>query len=54
MPKDFDKCQADGGRIRTVEVKGHPQDYLHVCYDKTGKSHSGNVKTKKSFIEKKK
>jgi len=46
MPADFDKCQAEGGRIRTIKVgKGR---YMHVCYDKAGKSHAGEVKTKKA------
>ena len=46
MPADFDKCVKEGGRVRTVDVKGQPDKYLHVCYDKAGKSHSGEVKTK--------
>lgn len=45
MPRDFDKCQAEGGRIRTVTLKGGK--YLHVCYDKEGKAHSGETHTKK-------
>ena len=45
MPADFEKCVADGGRVRTIKVgKGK---YLRICYDKAGKSHSGEVKQKK-------
>ena len=45
MPKDFDKCVADGGRVRTIKVgKGK---YRHICWDKEGKSHAGEVKQKK-------
>lgn len=48
MPADFDKCVSDGGRVRTIAVKGKPNKYMHVCYDKAGKSHAGEVKTKKA------
>ena len=44
MPADFDKCVADGGRVRTISV--NKTQYMHVCYDKAGKSHAGEVKTK--------
>ena len=45
MPAGFDKCKAEGGRIRTMTLsKGR---YMHVCWDKAGKSHAGEVKTKK-------
>lgn len=42
MPKDFTKCVADGGRVRTMKIKGGK--YMHICYDKQGKSYSGEVK----------
>lgn len=45
MPKDFDACVAGGGRVRTITLKGGR--YLRICYDKAGKSHAGEVKTKK-------
>ncbi|MCK5019128.1 MAG: hypothetical protein KAS32_18855 [Candidatus Peribacteraceae bacterium] len=48
MPKGFDKCVLDGGRVRTIAVKGSPNKYMRVCYDKAGKSHAGEVKTKKA------
>jgi len=45
MPERFDRCKAEGGRIRTITLsKGR---YFHVCYDKAGKSHKGETKTKK-------
>ena len=42
MPEDFDKCRAEKGRI--VTIKPNPSEYLHICYDKNGKSHRGEVK----------
>ena len=45
MPADFDKCVKEGGRVRTIKVgKGK---YQHICYDSNGKSHAGEIKTKK-------
>jgi len=45
MPADFDKCVREKGRVRTITLKGGR--YMRVCYDKAGKSHAGEVKTKK-------
>ena len=45
MPADFDKCVADGGRVRTIKVG--KSKYMRICYDKAGKSHHGEVKTTK-------
>jgi hypothetical protein len=36
----------EGGRVRTKTINA--KQYIHVCYDKEGKSHSGEVKTKQS------
>lgn len=47
MPADFDKCVKEGGRVRTIGIRGRSEEYIHVCYDKKGRSHSGEVKTKK-------
>ena len=44
MPADFDKCVREGGRVRTMKVG--KDRYMHICYDKAGKSHAGEVKTK--------
>ncbi len=46
MPADFDKCVSGGGRVVTKTLKGGK--YIHICYDKAGKSHSGEVKRAKS------
>ena len=45
MPKDFTKCVTQGGRVRTMNPK--PGKYMHVCFDKAGKSHAGEVKKTK-------
>ena len=44
MPKDFERCVAQGGRIRTKNLGGGK--YVHICF-KDGKSYSGHVKTRK-------
>ena len=43
-PQDFDKCVSGGGRVRTQKVGKNK--YRHICWDKEGKSHAGEVKTK--------
>lgn len=45
MPKEFLKCVATGGRVRTKSLSGGK--YLKLCF-KGGKSYAGEVKTKKS------
>ena len=45
MPKEFDACRADGGKIRTMTLKGGK--YMHICI-LNGKSYKGEVKTKSS------
>ena len=45
MPAAFDKCVEEGGRVRTMVLK--KGRYMHVCYDKDGKSHAGEVKQTK-------
>lgn len=44
MPKAFDACRKNGGKIRTVNLKGGK--YVHVC-SIGGKSYRGYEKTKK-------
>jgi len=44
MPKGFDKCVRDGGRIRTKKISN--KKFMYICY-KDGKSYPGYVKTKK-------
>ncbi len=46
MPADFTKCVDEGGRVRTLKLK--KGKYMHVCFDKKGKSHAGEVKTKEA------
>jgi hypothetical protein len=46
MPKDFEKCIREGGRVRTIPVKGHKDEYMHICYDKNGKAHAGEIRKK--------
>ena len=48
MPKGFERCVRNGGRVRTLKPKGKGSPtYLKVCYDKKGKSHAGEVKRSK-------
>ena len=42
MPKGFEMCQREGGRIRTKALSGGR--YMHICFLK-GKSYAGEVKT---------
>jgi len=44
MPADFEKCVADGGRVRRKTLSG--DRYINICY-KDGKSYEGEVHTKK-------
>ena len=45
MPEGFDKCESEGGKVKTMSLsKGR---YMKICYDKAGKSHAGEVHTKK-------
>lgn len=45
MPKDFNQCVSEGGRVRTVPIKDGR--YMRVCFDKKGKSHAGEVRQSK-------
>ena len=45
MPADFDRCVKEGGRVRTKNIG--KDKYMHICFDKNGKSHAGEVKKKK-------
>ena len=45
MPKDFEDCVKNGGKVRTKKLKNNK--YIHICYDKNGNSYSGEVMTKK-------
>lgn len=46
MPKSFDDCVANGGKVRTLTPK--KGKYLHICYPKGGgKPIVGEVKSAK-------
>ena len=49
MPKDFERCVANGGRVRTKKLSSGR--YMHICF-LNGKSYAGEVKTKKKNIKK--
>lgn len=51
MPVAFDKCIAKGGRVKTKTIS--KTKYMHICF-LGGKSFSGEVKTKKKVVKKKK
>jgi len=44
MPKAFDDCRKNGGKIRTIALSGGR--YRHVCI-LNGKVSYGHIKTKK-------
>lgn len=47
MPKDFEWCVKQGGKVKTIKPKGKSsKTYIRVCYYK-GKSYTGEVKKKK-------
>ena len=43
MPKDFNDCVNQGGRVRPKKLKGGK--YIKICFLK-GKSYAGEVKRK--------
>lgn len=45
MPKNFDDCVKAGGKVITKRLK-HGR-YMHICFDKEGKSYPGEIKKKK-------
>jgi len=45
MPAAFERCQAQGGKIRTKTINA--TQYMHICI-LNGKSYAGEVKTKKN------
>jgi len=52
MPADFEKCRAEGGNITTKKINA--KEYIHLCWDKSGKSHAGEVKKYKKLSRSKK
>jgi hypothetical protein len=47
MPKKFDSCVKNGGKVRTLIINEKKGTYMHICYDKKGNSYPGEVHTKK-------
>jgi hypothetical protein len=52
MPKDFNDCVKNGGKVITKKLKG--DKYIRICYDKDGTAHEGEVKKKKTSSKNKK
>jgi len=48
MPQAFDDCVKSGGRVRTKTLPDGK--YIRICF-KDGKSHAGEVKTKKTTLK---
>ena len=46
MPAGFEKCEAEGGRIKTKSIKGGR--YMRICWNKQGKSFAGEVQQSKT------
>lgn len=49
MPKSFSDCIKNGGKVKTKNLKNNK--YIRICYDKNGKSHAGEVMTRKKGKE---
>jgi hypothetical protein len=47
MPKAFDKCVKNKGKVVTLTINKKKGTYMHICYDKKGTSYPGEVHTKK-------
>ncbi len=46
MPADFDACVNNGGKVITKKLpKGK---YIHLCKDKSGEWHQGEIKKKQN------
>lgn len=52
MPASFERCIKEGGKVRTKRIS--ETQYIHICWDKDGKSYSGEVKTYQRLQKKKK
>jgi len=47
MPEDFTKCTLENPKgVRTIKIGD--KGYMHICIDKNGKWHKGEIKVKKS------
>jgi len=47
MPKDFENCAKQGGRVRTKTLSGNR--YIRICF-KDNKSYAGEAKKKKTGL----
>ena len=47
MPTDYEKCVREKGKVRTKTLPNGK--YMHLCLDKKGKWHEGEVKEKQSW-----
>lgn len=59
MPKGWEKCIKQGGKIRTIsgpdsKWKVPKGKYRHICFLPDGKTHRGHLKTKKNGTKRKK
>lgn len=52
IPQAFTKCVRNGGKVRTKDL-GNGK-YMHICYDKNGNSHAGEILTRKKSKKKEK
>lgn len=51
MPAGFDRCNKNGGKVRTVSGPNkryglREGEYVHICVDQDGNVHRGYVKQK--------
>lgn len=46
MPKNFERCVKEGGKVFTKSLS--KDRYVRICVDKDGKTYAGEVKVKKN------
>jgi len=57
MPAGFDKCEKEGGKMRTVSGPNKRfglgnGEYVHICFDKKGAMHRGYTKKGREEMKK--
>jgi len=57
MPAGFDKCEKEGGKMRTVSGPNKRfglgnGEYVHICFDKKGAIHRGYPKKGREEMKK--
>jgi hypothetical protein len=45
MPKDFQKCVDNGGKVRTKDI--YDKYYMYICYPPKGSSVAGEIHKRK-------